>query len=98
MSLEIDTSTLIHDDVVMEISPEEIRTPTESNQLRRFQETFELHMPSARKPKRYDHVGVLLLSFDCTTELDGMKNMDVSEEVSPMNHSTGTQIDLILCG
>jgi hypothetical protein len=82
MSLKVNTSTLIHDDAVVETSPEEISAPTQVDELRKFQENFELHMPSAREPKKYDHVGVLLLSFDPASEFDGMKNMDVSEEVS----------------
>ncbi|KAK7190303.1 hypothetical protein DPSP01_006127 [Paraphaeosphaeria sporulosa] len=80
MSLHLDTSGLIQHDVALEMSPEEIKTP----RFRQFQENFEKHMPSARKPKEYDHVGVLLLSFDPTSELGGMGNMDVSEEIESL--------------
>jgi hypothetical protein len=82
MSLKVNTPTLIHDDAVMETSPEEISVPKQVDELRRFQDYFELHIPSARKPKNYDHVGVLLLSFDSASEFGGMDNIGVSEEVS----------------
>lgn len=81
MSLDLKI-TLLDNDGEIELSPDEIKPRIPPlDEASRFTENFEEHMPSARKPKRYDHVGVLLLSFDPKSDLGGMGNMDVSEEV-----------------
>lgn len=78
MALQVKTVSLLNDDSAVEMSPEDIKTP---KQLRLFQENFDKHMSSMRKPKQYEHVAALLLSFDSTSTLGGLEHMDVSDEV-----------------
>ncbi|KAL1597708.1 hypothetical protein SLS60_008194 [Paraconiothyrium brasiliense] len=85
MSSTMETSGLDSpDDSAIDASQEDCNSSSRLEELRRFQELFVEHMPSTRNPKTYDHVSVLLLSFSTTTNMGGMQNMDVSEEV---NHS-----------
>lgn len=61
------------------VAQEQIPVVTEPDRI--LQQEFAKYMPSTRKPKTYDNVGVLMLSFDSTCEVNGVANMDVRTEV-----------------
>ncbi|KAF1966736.1 hypothetical protein BU23DRAFT_603371 [Bimuria novae-zelandiae CBS 107.79] len=84
MSLHLDTQSLPSPDGIIDMMGEENQTPSRSDENMRFRQSFERAMPSSRKPKQYDNVGVLMLSFDPTCNAQEIADMDVNEEVQEL--------------
>lgn len=53
-------------------------TKSEPDELEKFRQTFEEHMPSSQSSKRHDSTAALLLSFDA----EARGSLDIAKEVS----------------
>lgn len=85
MALRLEIPSLNHIPTDSMTESDQLSSATENN--RRFRQNFEDAMPSSRKPKRYESVGVLMLSFDPKCTIGGKEVMDVSEEVQRLRLS-----------